>query len=62
MHRPNLKLECIAATTTVVAIIVVVEAILVLLFEEYTLYEQNINLSLSVAIFCSLNKFKMDYY
>ena len=45
-----------------VAIIVVVEAILVLLFEGYTLEEQNINLSLSVAIFCSLGKFKIVYY
>ena len=42
----------IAATTTMVAIIVIVAAILVLLFEGYTLKEQNMNLSLSVAIFC----------
>ena len=47
-----MHIAAIAATATTVAIIVLVAVILVLLFEGYTLWAQNINLSLSVAIFC----------
>ena len=48
----TMHIAAIAATATTVAIIVLVAVILVLLFEGYTLWAQNMNLSLSVAIFC----------